>query len=82
MNHRLVCLVAAGLAVAAGPRAEVSASVYYPTPTVEILVAGHPQRQYHSRDAGMSRPSRAASTPFACETPMAFAWLSRCRWTA
>jgi hypothetical protein len=46
MNHRLVCLVAAGLTVAADPRAEVSASVYYPNPTVEILVAGNPQRQY------------------------------------
>lgn len=46
MNHRLVCLAAAGLTVAAGSRADVSASVYYPVPTVEILVAGSPQRQY------------------------------------
>ena len=46
MNHRLACLVAAGLALAADPHAEVSASVYYPTPTVEILVGGAAQRQY------------------------------------
>ena len=46
MNHRLACLVAAGLALAADPHADVSASVYYPTPTVEILVGGAAQRQY------------------------------------
>lgn len=46
MNHRLACLVAAGVALAADPRADVSASVHYPTPTVEILVGGAAQRQY------------------------------------
>ena len=46
MNHRLACLLAAGLALAADPHADVSASVYYPTPTVEILVGGAAQRQY------------------------------------
>ena len=40
MNHRLACLVAAGLALAADPHAVMSASVYYPTPNVEILVGG------------------------------------------
>ncbi len=46
MNHRLACLVAAGLALVADPHAHVSASVYHPTPTVEILVGGTAQRQY------------------------------------
>ena len=46
MNHRITCLIAAGLALAVDPRADVSALVYHPTPTVEILVGGNPQRQY------------------------------------
>jgi hypothetical protein len=46
MNHRLACLVAAGLALAAEPHAEVSASVHYPTPIVDILVGGTAQRQH------------------------------------
>jgi hypothetical protein len=47
MNHRVACLVAAGLALAAGPRPAVSAS---PTRAaaaeVEILVDGLPQPRY------------------------------------
>ncbi|HET9358121.1 MAG TPA: hypothetical protein VFO58_00130 [Vicinamibacterales bacterium] len=46
MNHHLACLAAAGLALAVDSGADVSASVYQPAPIVEILVAGHPQRQY------------------------------------
>ena len=46
MNHRFACLVVAGLAIAADPRADVSASVSQRAPIVEILVGGTPQRQY------------------------------------
>jgi hypothetical protein len=46
MNHRLACLVATGLALAAAPHAVTSANVYYATPNVEILVGGVSQRQY------------------------------------
>ena len=46
MNHRLACLALTGLALATVPNAVTSASVYYPTPNVEILVGGTPQRQY------------------------------------
>ena len=80
MNHRLACLVAAGLALAADPHADVSASVYHPTPTVEILVGGTAQRQYPHQGRWYSRGrSRAASTRFGCGTPTASVspWLSR-----
>jgi hypothetical protein len=43
MKYHLACLAAAGIALV---RADVSASVYHPTPIVEILVAGNPQHQY------------------------------------
>ena len=46
MNHRLACLAVTGLALATVPNVVTSASVYYPTPNVEILVGGAPQRQY------------------------------------
>jgi hypothetical protein len=46
MRHRLACLAVTGLALAAAPNSVTSASVYYPTPTVEVLVSGTPQRQY------------------------------------
>jgi hypothetical protein len=46
MNHRLACLVVTGVALAAMPHSTISASVVYPTPTVEVLVGGSPQRQY------------------------------------
>jgi hypothetical protein len=46
MNHRFACLVVAGLAIAADPRADVSASVSQRAPIVEVLVGGTPQRQY------------------------------------
>lgn len=46
MNHRLACLAVTGLALAAAPNSVTSASVYYPTPHVEILVGGVSQRQY------------------------------------
>jgi hypothetical protein len=46
MNHRLACLALTGLALATVPNAVTSASVSYPTPNVEILVGGVPQRQY------------------------------------
>ena len=46
MNHRLACLAVTGLALAAAPQTTTSASVYYPTPNVEILVGGSPLRQY------------------------------------
>jgi hypothetical protein len=49
MNHRVACLVAAGLALAAGPRAGISAAPVRPGPAVadvDILVDGQPQRRY------------------------------------
>ena len=46
MKHRLACLAVAGFALATAPNSVTSASIYYPTPSVEILVGGVPQRQY------------------------------------
>jgi hypothetical protein len=46
MNHRFAYLIAAGLALAAGPHAVMSATVRYPAAGVEILVNGTPQRRY------------------------------------
>lgn len=47
MRNRFACLIAAGLALAAGPRAEVSASpVRHPVGEVDILVDGAPQPRY------------------------------------
>jgi len=45
MNHRLACVVAACLGLAADAPGVV-ASTYEPVPNVEILVGGTPQRQY------------------------------------
>jgi hypothetical protein len=45
MNHRLACLAVTGLALATVPKS-ATADVYDPTPTIEILVGGVPQRQY------------------------------------
>jgi hypothetical protein len=47
MNNRFACLMAAGLALIAGPRAVVSASpVPHSIPDVDILVDGDPQPRY------------------------------------
>ena len=47
MKHRFAYLIVAGLALAAGPRAELSAAPdRYPTGEVEILVDGAPQPRY------------------------------------
>jgi hypothetical protein len=47
MNRRFVCLLAAGLALAAGPRIVMSAAtVRHPVGDVEILVDGAPQPRY------------------------------------
>ena len=47
MNQRFACLMAAGLALAAGPRTVTSAApVRHPVGEVEILVDGAPQRRY------------------------------------
>jgi hypothetical protein len=47
MNHRLACLTVAGLALAAGPRAELEAStVRHQVAGIEILVDGSPQPSY------------------------------------
>jgi len=47
MNHRFACLMAAGLALAAGPRAVISASPVRPAVgDVDILVDGAPQPRY------------------------------------
>jgi hypothetical protein len=45
MNHRLACLMVAGLALAADPHGAVAAASE-PAPNVEILVNGTPQRRY------------------------------------
>ena len=47
MRNRFACLIAAGLALAAGPRAEMSASpVRHAVGEVDILVDGAPQPRY------------------------------------
>jgi hypothetical protein len=47
MNQRFACLMAAGLALAAGPRSVTSAApVRHPVGDVEILVDGAPQPRY------------------------------------
>ena len=47
MNHRFAYLIVAGLALAAGPRAVMSAApVRHPVGDVDILVDGAPQRRY------------------------------------
>jgi hypothetical protein len=47
MNHRVACLMAAGLALAAGPRTVMSAApVRHPAGSIEILVDGAPRRAY------------------------------------
>ena len=47
MNHRFAYLMAAGLALAAGPRAEMSASpALHSVADVDVLVDGAPERRY------------------------------------
>jgi hypothetical protein len=47
MNNRFACLIAAGLALAAGPRGVISAApVRHPVPDVEILVDAAPRPRY------------------------------------
>jgi len=47
MNNRIACLIAAGLALAAGPHTAMSASaVHHPAGDVDILVDGAPQARY------------------------------------
>ena len=47
MKHRFACLMAAGLALAAGPRAVISASpAVHSVADVDILVDGAPERRY------------------------------------
>ena len=47
MNHRFACLIVAALALAAGPRAVISASTTrHLSGDVDILVDGAPQRRY------------------------------------
>ena len=47
MNRHFACLIAAGLALAAGPRAVMSAAPeYHPVGVVEVLVDGAPQPRY------------------------------------
>jgi hypothetical protein len=46
MKHRLACLAVTGFALATAPNSVTSASIYYPNPTVDILVGGTAQRQF------------------------------------
>jgi hypothetical protein len=46
MNHRVACVMVACLALVPDSLGVLSATVYEPTPNIEILVGGTPQRRY------------------------------------